>query len=184
MPEEKLRSLGVIVGRFQIPELHEGHIHLLDSVAKKHRHMLILLGCSLGPIDLRDPYNFEVRMLMLRGRYPAAHVLPLLDSSESNREWSLRLDTAVRVVVPTGEAVLYGSRDSFIPKYEGGFRCEELPEIPNVSATKVRSEISDEPLDSPEYRKGWYDCLRVVSTNFGDAPIDAAKVTLLSQARS
>ena len=188
MNSEKLRSLGVVVGRFQIPELHDGHLHLLDTVAKQHRQMLILLGCSLGPIDLRDPYNFEVRMLMLRGRYPAAHVLPLLDSAEvdevaSNRDWSDRLDAAVRVVAPTGQAVLYGSRDSFIPKYHGQFVCEELPEVPNVSATQVRNSLSDEALDSPEYRKGWYDCLRIVSTDFGEHRFDTSKVTLLSEKR-
>lgn len=159
MREEKLRSLGVVVGRFQIPELHDGHLHLLDTVAKKHRQMLILIGCSNNAVDLKDPYSFEIRMLMLRRLYPLAHILALYDSTEtaledSNREWSQRLDQAVKVVAGRHDAVLYGSRDSFIPKYRGTYRCEEVLEIPNVSATKVRQLLSDEPIDSFDYRVG------------------------------
>jgi bifunctional NMN adenylyltransferase/nudix hydrolase len=168
MTEEKSRKLGVVVGRFQIPELHEGHVHLLDTVAKRHRQVLILLGCSNDVMDLDDPYNFEIRMLMLCGRYPLAHILPLHDSPISNEEWSQKLDRAVETVALNGEAILYGSRDSFIPKYSGKHLCEEIPEIAQVSATRVRTTLDDEPIDSFDYRKGWYDCLRAQRAQQGE----------------
>lgn len=151
----KLQSLGVAIGRFQIPELHEGHLALLDAISDRHEQMLILVGHNTIRFNTDDPFPFHIRKQMLEGRYPRATILPLMDSPVSNEHWSSTVDQKVRSVSYTGKAVLYGSRDSFIPKYSGIFPTEELPEMVNVSATQVRAMLGGEIIDDPMFRKGW-----------------------------
>jgi bifunctional NMN adenylyltransferase/nudix hydrolase len=154
MPVQQ-KSLGVAIGRFQIPELHEGHLALLDAVSQRHEQMLILVGHNTIRFNTDDPYPFHIRKQMLEGRYPRATILPLMDSPISNEHWSSTVDQKVSSVSYNGQAVLYGSRDSFIPKYCGTYATEELPELPNVSATQARAQLGSEIDDDPLFRKGW-----------------------------
>jgi bifunctional NMN adenylyltransferase/nudix hydrolase len=152
---KKSKNLGVVIGRFQIPELHEGHIGLLDQVAARHEQLLILVGHNTIRFNTDDPFPFLLRKQMLESRYPRATILPLLDSPVSNEHWSTVVDGKVASVSENGKAVLYGSRDSFIPKYLGRYPTQELPELSDVSATQVRALIGSEIVDDPLFRKGW-----------------------------
>jgi len=156
---KQLKTLGVVIGRFQIPELHEGHIGLLDEVATRHEQMLILVGHNTIRFNTDDPFPFHIRKQMLESRYPRATVLPLMDSPISNEHWSSTVDKKVASVSETGKAVLYGSRDSFIPKYTGQYPTQELDELPNVSATQVRALVGAEIVDDPLFRKGWLSAI-------------------------
>jgi bifunctional NMN adenylyltransferase/nudix hydrolase len=55
---------------------------------------------------------------------------------------------------PGGSFRLYGSRNSFIPFYNGRFDVEQLPEVGDHSSTILRDQISDRVLDSEEFRTG------------------------------
>jgi len=156
---KKSKDLGVAIGRFQIPELHEGHVGLLDKVSEAHEQMLILVGHNTIRFNTDDPYPFHIRKQMLESRYPRATILPLMDSPVSNEHWSKTVDQKVASVSENGQALLYGSRDSFIPKYSGQFQTVELPELKNVSATEVRALIGTEIVDDPLFRKGWLSAI-------------------------
>lgn len=151
----KLKSLGVVIGRFQIHELHEGHVALLDYVNERHDQMLILVGHNMVRFNTADPFPFHIRKQMLESRFPRATVLPLPDSPISNEHWSAVVDEKVKSVSYTGEAVLYGSRDSFIPSYFGKFPTEEVPEFSKCSATELRAKAADNHVDDPMFRLGW-----------------------------
>tara|TARA_B100000508_G_scaffold31981_2_gene24612 strand:- start:3277 stop:4185 length:909 start_codon:yes stop_codon:yes gene_type:complete len=151
----KEKTLGVVIGRFQIHELHEGHVALLDLVEQKHEQMLILVGHNSIRFNTADPFPFHIRKQMLESRYPRATVLPLPDSPISNEHWSETVDAKVSSVSYNGGSVLYGSRDSFIPKYHGKFSTEEVPELPNRSATQVREEAAGNHIDDSMFRLGW-----------------------------
>jgi bifunctional NMN adenylyltransferase/nudix hydrolase len=152
---EKLDSLGVVIGRFQIHELHEGHVTLLDYVHERHQQLLILIGHNAIRFNTANPFPFHIRKQMLETRYPRATILPLPDSPISNEHWSAVVDSKVRSASYTGDAILYGSRDSFIPKYCGVFRTELVPEFPNRSGTDVRKMAALECVDDPLFRLGW-----------------------------
>lgn len=151
----KQKSLGVVIGRFQLHELHEGHVFLLDTVSERHEQMLILVGCTRIRFHTDDPFPFPVRKQMLESRYPRATILPIFDSPVSNEYWSAEVDKKVAAVAETSQAVLYGGRDSFIPKYCGRFQTHELNEVPDVSATAVRATAGQEIVDNPTWRQGW-----------------------------
>ena len=69
-------------------------------------------------------------------------------------KWSSSLDA--QISLPFGElsAVIYGSRDSFIPHYHGKYKViEVLPKTP-VNGTAERLAVSREVISSVDFRKG------------------------------
>lgn len=147
--------LGVIVGRFQVPLLHSGHIDLIKDVIGRSDRVLIVVGVTQSFPTTKDPLSFEARREAIRQEFPDVAIVPLADC-RSDSEWSFALDVLVSHFGSDFNAItLYGSRDSFLKSYSGIFRTEEIA-MPNVdSGTRVREVVSCNPmLSSPEWRAG------------------------------
>lgn len=134
-------KLGVIIGRFQVPYLHEGHRHLIDSAIANSDQVLIILGCTMET-DERNPYSFLQREEMILKSYPNV-IVDFIFDNPSNLDWSNRLDFVIRRQMEQGDEVtLFGSRDSFITSYLTGIhRYQEVKEIPGVSGTMIRENL-------------------------------------------
>lgn len=147
-------DVGVIVGRFQVAELHEGHRNLIDSVVERHRKVIIVLGLAPVANTGNNPLDFESRKQMLLAEYPQANVLYVMDVN-NDEAWSKALDKTVGdIVSPTQSVLLYGSRDSFIQYYTGRYDTYELPDHHATSGTEVRMEIARQARDSADWRAG------------------------------
>lgn len=148
-------QIGVIIGRFQIHELHDAHQELIDEVLNRHKKVLVFLGVSPALGTMKNPLDFATRRKMLEEHYGdrITVILPIHDK-KSDFLWSKEVDNRIREVFPTGSVVLYGSRDSFIPHYKGKFATCELEPSSFVSATQVRQEVSEEIVKSKEFRAG------------------------------
>jgi bifunctional NMN adenylyltransferase/nudix hydrolase len=146
-------SVGVVVGRFQVATLHAGHHYLLDYVQSRHETFLIVIGTTQGFPNKKNPLSYAMREAMLRKAYPHAVILPHGDHP-SNDEWSKELDLLIAHHFPGEEALLYGSRDSFIPHYRGKNKTIEVPQIAAKSGTDYRREASAKVLQSPAFRRG------------------------------
>lgn len=151
---EPTADCGVIVGRFQVAELHDGHLSLIDNVVSRHRKVVILLGISPLSNSINNPLDFEARKQMLLATYPSITVLYVKDVNDDSL-WSKQVDSIIGdVLSPTQSALLYGSRDSFIKHYSGRFDTYELPTEHTKSGTILRAEIGREARDSAEWRAG------------------------------
>lgn len=148
-----IKDIGVIVGRFQVNELHPGHIELIKSVADNHRRVVILLGVAPVLVTRNNPLDFITRKEMLMQAFPHVTILSIPDT-RNDAEWSRELDKRIREACPVGSVVLYGSRDSFIKYYSGNFETSELPEYQSPSGTEVRKSISREVKSSADFRAG------------------------------
>lgn len=147
-------DVGVLVGRFQVHDLHDGHRALIDSVRQRHKKVLILLGSTPGLMVTRNnPLDYPTRALMLQQAYPDVLTAPLKDMPD-DRDWSLELDQRVREVFANESVLLYGSRDAFVPFYRGAFPVVELQATQRLSGTQVRQAISHEVRASQEFRRG------------------------------
>lgn len=148
-------DIGVLIGRFQVPELHGAHKELIDKVAGWHKKFLILLGCSPTLVSRHNPLDFQARKLMINAHYPDLPVVPLMDCPDDH-EWSKELDRRIREVFPVGSVTLYGGRDSFIPFYSGQFPCQEVEPSAYVAAsgTLERRNASLEVRSSADWRAG------------------------------
>lgn len=140
-------KIGIIVGRFQVPELHPGHRYLIDKTIEMFDQVYILLGVSkeLKP-DKRNPLSFEARKTMLLEYYPQLNerIFPIRDLGNWPL-WVKGLDIWLEENISNlGEIYLVGSRDSVPEKYKeygGKFNIELLPEMPNESGTQTRESL-------------------------------------------
>lgn len=146
-------QVGVVVARFQVNKLHEQQRIMLDIVFSNHRKVIIFLGVAEIGATRRNPLDFATRKAMVQKHYPTAIILPLLNN-RSNEIWSKRLDNKIHGIFSGLKVLLYGSRDSFIPHYQGKFLTTELSSDYSISGTDIREKISREILESSKFRAG------------------------------
>ena len=84
-------DVGVVVGRFQVHELHDGHKELIDHVCSQHNKVIIFLGLSHVNMSINNPLDFESRRQMIAADYPDINVLYIKDMP-SDEAWSNKLD--------------------------------------------------------------------------------------------
>lgn len=149
-------DVGVIVGRFQVPNLHESHILLIEKIRELHKKVIIFLGIS--PVcDQRNPMDVFTRQKMIAAMFPDVLVAYIQDH-RYDTEWSKELDHQIKGLAGTSSVTLYGGRDSFLPRYSGIFfkkSIEEIvPNLPPVSGSELRSIVAKESLGTEDFRKG------------------------------
>ncbi len=155
----KLRSkqhdIGVIIGRFQVDDLHDAHLQLIENVCDRHERIMICVGVSPTLGNKENPLDFPTREAMINSYFKDGNIIvvPLLDNS-SNEVWSSNLDTLIRTVYPLGRVCLYGGRSSFIDSYKGQFDTYEFPHIDHKPATEIRAEIGRDVRSSNDFRRG------------------------------
>lgn len=147
-------DLGVIVGRFQTPELHSSHKKLFDHVTSRHEKVLCILGMSPLKSTKRNPLDFQQRKEMILEAYPNIICVYIKDTKEDD-VWSKNLDEIISdQLMPSQKPLLYGSRDSFIKYYSGRYATEELESDSFISATEVRKAATRTTHSSKDFRMG------------------------------
>jgi len=152
--EVKKYDVGVVVGRFQVHELHPGHRELLDWVNENHDTMIVMLGSS-HIASRTNPLPFNARRVMIQEMYPDAIIAPIYDQ-RSDENWSEDLDSNItRLVRPTESVCLYGSRDGFVEHYTGNYATQKLVATePFWSGSEVRESIINKVRSSVDFRAG------------------------------
>ena len=67
---QKKYTIGVIVARFQVASLHEGHKELIDTVLTNHPKVMIFLGLSQVKGSINDPLDYQPRKQMILETFP------------------------------------------------------------------------------------------------------------------
>lgn len=173
--EEPKADIGVIIGRFQVDNLHEGHKQLITDVLSRHDRVLILLGTTQILSTKNNPLDFISRKLMIESEFPMVVVSNIMDYPVSNKLWSSQVDIKIKEIFPIGSVLLYGSRDSFISSYEGKFDCVELDSIYTATGTEIREKIRRGIFDNPSFRAGQIYAL----SNTHDSAFSCVDVAIL-----
>ncbi len=154
--ETKSYSIGALVGRFQVHELHDAHHYVIKQVVDNHKKVILFLGVTRTSSTKKNPLDFETRKRMIQKHYPDITIIALPDFGDDKR-WSLEMDKRIREIYPIGDVLMYGGRDSFIPYYKKGgglFDCKELDQYTFVSGTEVRKIVSEQVKESSDFRAG------------------------------
>jgi len=150
-------SYGVMVGRFQVNDLHDGHMELFRQVRARHSGVIVFIGVHPSGLTKDNPLDFPTRKAMIQAKFPEFTVLPLTDT-RNDEMWSEQLDAQIASAVSgPADVTLYGGRDSFVPHYLGRFKPVELAlpvETQRVSGTMLREEYANKVIESPEFRAG------------------------------
>lgn len=155
---KKTNSLGVIIGRFQVDELHEGHIDILLETSNTNNQMLVVIGLGPCKCTIRNPLDYDTRRRMILEYFPNAKVAYINDL-KSDADWSEVLDNLVsKYSIGFDTVTLYGCRDSFIKHYSGKFPTQELVQRIFISGTEIRKRIAAQSQNSKAFRAGciWY----------------------------
>lgn len=163
-------KLGVIVGRFQVPMLHEGHMSLINRAVSECGRVLIVIGTTDAIYTKRNPLEVKEVMATIVQSIPGKYLEAMIDGSDrlditvikdhpSDSYWSENLDTLIRndnmySGLIDSDVVLYGSRNSFISSYSGSFKVVEVEAMNLVSASNIRREIGNIIGTSEDFRKG------------------------------
>lgn len=149
-------SYGVIVGRFQVNNLHPGHLELFRQVSEKHDRVIVFVANPRTIPTKRNPLDFETRKKMIQADFPDFTILPLRDE-KSDKYWSERLDDSIASVTQhTENVVLYGGRNSFVPQYYGIHKVVELElgVTSPITGTEIREKASNRVMQSADFRSG------------------------------
>jgi len=150
----KPTDVGVIVGRFQVNELHEAHIDLINSVTQKHDRVLIFLGNSIIRNTTSNPLDYRARRSMIADKFPSVEI-HYINDHPSDPVWSKNLDKLIsEQLLPLQTVTLYGSRDSFLKSYSGKYNVCELEATTFISGTEVRRRVSNNYPPTSDYRAG------------------------------
>lgn len=154
MEETIKKKLGVVIGRFQLHQLHDGHLALINYVKSRNERTIVYIGTSPVKLSQKNPLPFMCREDALQYAFKGLEVYPIMDH-KSDDAWSAVLDEHLTNNFSEYDICLYGSRDSFIDNYKGKYRCEFIPHDPShVPATTLRKGISKELIDDENFRKG------------------------------
>jgi bifunctional NMN adenylyltransferase/nudix hydrolase len=146
-------GIGVIVARFQLHKLHEGQKEMINFVLNHHKKIILFLGIARAEGSKSNPLDFATRKAMVQADYPNLVILPVQDQKHDT-VWSEILDQQISMPFGEKKALLYGSRDSFLPHYTGRHATTELTSAIDMSATQIRLEVSKEILQSEDFRAG------------------------------
>lgn len=158
------KNIGIVVGRFQVPKLTVGHMHLLSEVSKSFDKIIVFVGETIdGKVNKKNP--LPVRTVMSNISYfisiggtekfetkkNLAGVFKISDVGNYEL-WTKNLDKNIESLYSLGildssdKVTLCGSRDSFLEIYtkNGGiYSTTEISSVQGVSGTKEREKIVD-----------------------------------------
>lgn len=146
-------DFGVVIGRFQVPELHDAHKDLISGVINRHSQVLILLGVPRALGTIGNPLDYKTRKLMIEKEYPNVFIAPIVDT-HCDETWSKNVDEIVHNHFPIGTVMLYGGRDSFTNAYSGRYKTAEVSTLVCSSGTDIRNNIRTTVPSTPEGRAG------------------------------
>ena len=152
MSTEKLPGVGVVIGRFQVPDLHEGHLAILDK-ANRHHRMLVFLGCHRIPMTRSNPLDYQTREAMILEKYPNASVVAINDEP-TDEAWSRNLNRLIRTYCPLGQVTLYCGRDGFNRNYAKGFKVHEIEQVSPANGTDIRTTVGQTVRKNQNFRAG------------------------------
>lgn len=161
-------SVGVVVARFQVAELTQGHKEILDYVlSKEHNLNIVLLGIAPTRATKNNPLDFDSRRRMIEDEYPGKFVVMYQKDEPDDYAWSENLDFRIEEIAGNNrEVVLYGSRDSFGQYYHGKFKFEEYKQRLFCSGTEQRALAGKQVKSSKDWRMG---CLYATQNRYPTA---------------
>ena len=150
---EQNKMLSVVIGRFQIPCFHEGHLELINAARNLSENVLVLIGCTSAVGTDKNPLNFETRKRLFENKM-LCEVKPLHDML-SDQDWSNQID---KIIDDLGfkEATIFGGKDNSIEGYyHGKHKVKIINDIGSYSSTALRKAVGmSNPKSSEDFRAG------------------------------
>lgn len=140
-----LKNTSVVVGRFQTPELHEGHISLLQKAYNESdKDLIVILAVTKDTPSLKNPYSPSVReKTILEASYARFNVraFATIKDYDSDHVWSHHLDIIIESLTNCRNVKIYHSRDSIKGHYFGKYPLVAVKSNSKLSSTEIRDKV-------------------------------------------
>lgn len=80
-------KLGVLIGRFQVPEMHEGHRFIVRQMLEQCDQVLVLFGSANRATSVKNPFSYRERRLSTFRLFPEVLMAPLNDYLYNDSQW-------------------------------------------------------------------------------------------------
>lgn len=135
--------LAVLISRFQSSRLTGWDHSFLEFLRKNYKQTLVLLPTPPVKNTLDNPLDFPTRKGMLHGLDKGLFIVALSDT-ESDIEWSKKIDLAVEATFGAGSVVdIHCSKDACAPFYSGLHKVIEFLPQPSITINSVKAELGD-----------------------------------------
>lgn len=64
-----VEDVGVVIGRFQVASLTDGHEELISEVEERHPQLVVMIGCHPVPGTADNPLSYQARAEMVRASF-------------------------------------------------------------------------------------------------------------------
>lgn len=141
-------KIGIFVGRFQTPELHNGYKYVMSELQINYDYYAIIIGSSLIQ-DQRNPLDFTTRKSMIEQYvYKKPFAITEIKDVGDNDVWNKILEEIIinelkeaNIEFDLKDIYLIGSRDSFVLSYSGRCKTILLEPYGNYNSTQLRKEV-------------------------------------------
>lgn len=140
--QPKAYDIAFLCGRFQL--MHIGHESLVNTALKMCDRIIILVGSAQESGTIRNPFDIETRIKMIREIYPQDSIIvkPLSDLSKEDDitpEWGKYvLNNVKKYVYKTPELMIYGNDES----RSRWFNTEDIKDVTEIIVPRSRLPIS------------------------------------------
>lgn len=106
-------AVGVVIGRFQVAELHQGHLDYINFVLNQNHDMnIMLLGLAPTKATKRNPLDFDSRRRMIEEAFPGKFTLMYQNDLPDDKDWANAVLKNISPIAGNRDIVLYGGRDN------------------------------------------------------------------------
>lgn len=150
-------SVGVIIGRFQMPLIVKTEDNIFDYVLKKDFNTnVVIIGIPPSAIKATkmNPLDYDARRRMIEEAFGDRFQIFYLKDERSDDVWSKKLDDIIQTVAGKRNAVIFGTSVA-LSKYSGSYFKEvyETPKAINTEST-LRELAGKKILSGEAWRAG------------------------------
>lgn len=145
-------SVGVIIGRFQIPAIIKTEENIFNYVLSKDFNTnIVVIGVPPSAIKATkaNPLDYDARRRMIEEAYGDKFQILYVKDERSDYVWSKKLDDIIQTVAGKRDAVIYGTQDCLV-KYSGRYSREVYESPKAVSLENQLKELAGKRVLSGE----------------------------------
>jgi len=145
-------KLGVLIGRFQVPEMHEGHRYIVKRMQEQCDQVLVLFGSANRTRSVKNPFTYRERVTAGKNLFPNVIMAPLNDYLYNDSQWMADVAATIEIIrtkvsynfQKPVEVVLYGHHKdgndylNWFPQYEYVNINSDI----DISGTEVRNSFA------------------------------------------
>ena len=150
-------AVGVIIGRFQVAELHQGHLDYINFVlSQNHDLNIVLLGLAPTKATKHNPLDFDSRRRMIEEAFPGKFTIMYQNDLPDDKDWANAVIKNIAPIAGNRDIVIYGGRDNSLKYFPDTVKVviyEPTVYLPD-NGTEQRISAGKQVKNSKDWRLG------------------------------